>query len=55
MEFHLDSRIIDILKPDENDIITLSPENFQGANNKLILNLESIIDALGNLSAKVKR
>ncbi len=54
MEFHLDSKLIDILKPDENDIVILSPENFQGINNKLISNLESLIDSLGNLSAKVK-
>lgn len=54
MEFTLDDRLIDILQPDNNDIIVLSPEKFNVTNNRLITNLENVIDNLGNLSAKVK-
>ena len=53
MDLQLDSKLIDILNPDINDIIILSGENFNVVNNKLISNLENVIDTLGNLSAKV--
>jgi hypothetical protein len=54
MELELDNRLIDILQPDNNDIIVLTAENIHCTNNKLISNLENVINTLGNDSARVK-
>lgn len=53
MEFTIDYKIIDLLKPEENGIIILKPDQISIGNSQQTSKLSKVIDLLGNLSAKV--
>jgi hypothetical protein len=53
MEFSIENKIINLLDPDDDEIIILKPDNQVLNNSNLNYKLIKVIDLLGNLSAKV--
>lgn len=54
MEFTIDYKTINQLKPGENEIIIFKPDQISIGNSQQSSKLSKVIDLLGNLSAKVK-